>query len=220
MSLKAITVDTGANPDRAVIWLHGLGASGHDFEPVVDQLALPSAVHARFVFPHAPVQAVTLNNGTLMPAWYDLYGLDKDSPEDAEGLKHSKTAVSLLIRQLEEAGIPPHRVVLAGFSQGGALGLYTGLSCEHRLAGVLALSCYLPLWRELPVYATNADRSLPILLAHGRRDEIISVEVARSTRELLEQEGFAVSLLTYPCEHTVAPEEIKDIREWLLQCWQ
>ena len=220
MSLKAITVDTGADPDRAVIWLHGLGASGHDFEPVVGQLALPSDVHARFIFPHAPVQAVTLNSGTMMPAWYDLYGLDKDSPEDAEGLKHSKSAISLLIGQLEESGIPPSRVVLAGFSQGGALGLYTGLSCEHRLAGILALSCYLPLWRELPAYAANADRTMPILLAHGNRDEIIPVDVAGNMRNLLEQEGFTVSLRTYACEHTVAPEEIEDIRNWLLQCWQ
>ncbi|MCY4642437.1 MAG: alpha/beta fold hydrolase [Gammaproteobacteria bacterium] len=220
MALEAITLDTGTNPDRAVIWLHGLGASGHDFEPVVDKLDLPGDMQVRFIFPHAPVRAVTLNDGAWMPAWYDLYGLGKDDPEDTEGLEQSKTELDALVEQLAQSGIPPRRVVLAGFSQGGALGLYTGLSCGQRLAGVLALSCYLPLRQVFPDYAAMADRSLPIFVAHGSYDEMISIDAAKFTCERLEQQGFSVTLQTYPCDHTVCQEEIADIREWLLQCWQ
>lgn len=220
MTLTAITIDTRANPDCAVIWLHGLGASGHDFKPVVEQLDLPARSRVRFVFPHAPTRAVTLNDGTLMPAWYDLYGLDMNSPEDTEGLEQSKTELCALIDRLAESGIPAQRIVLAGFSQGGALSLYTGLSCGHRLAGVLAMSCYLPLHQELPNYAAKADPSLPVFMAHGEYDEVIPIVTARLTRETLERQGFTITWRTYPCAHTVCPEEIADIRDWLLQCWQ
>jgi len=220
MDLKAVNLDTGRDPDRAVIWLHGLGASGHDFVPIVDQLELPAGLRARFIFPHAPTRAVTLNGGMLMPAWYDLYSLERDGPEDAEGLGQSKADLCALIDQLAQSGISPQRIILAGFSQGGALGLYTALSCGYRLAGVLALSSYLPLRRELPEYALKADRSLPILLAHGSHDELIPVQAAQIAREHLEQQGFAVTVQTYACDHTVCQEEISDIREWLLQRWQ
>lgn len=220
MTLSAITVDTRANPDRAVIWLHGLGASGHDFEPIVDQLNLPAGSPARFIFPQAPTRAVTLNDGAFMPAWYDLYGLDTSSPEDTQGLEQSATELHALIDRLAESGIPPQRVVLAGFSQGGALSLYAALSCGHRLAGVLALSCYLPLHQRLPDYAAKADPSLPVFLAHGRQDELITIATARRTREALERQGFTVTWRAYPCAHAVCPEEIADIRDWLLQCWQ
>lgn len=220
LALPAIQLDTQANPDSAIIWLHGLGANGHDFEPVVEQLNLPASTRARFIFPHAPSQAVSLNNAMHMPAWYNLYGLDMDSEEDAKGIQKIKVEIDALIDQQVGAGIQAHRIVLAGFSQGGALSLYAGLSHARRLAGLLAMSCYLPLRHELPGYAKHADRSLPIFLAHGIYDEVVALAFAQLARELLEAQGFDVYWKEYPCAHTVCAQQITDIRSWLLQCWQ
>lgn len=219
MTLAAIQIDTQDNPDCAIIWLHGLGANGHDFEPMVEQLNLPDSIRARFIFPHAPVQAVSLNNDMHMPAWYDIYGLDMYSKEDSEGIKRSKSEINALIDQQVNLGISPQRIVLAGFSQGGALTLYTGLGYPHRLAGLLAMSCYLPLRQELHEYSAHADHSLPIYLAHGVSDEIVPLAFAQLARELLEQHGFEIYWKEYRCAHTVCLEEIADIRSWLLQCW-
>lgn len=218
--LAAIQIDTQDDPDCAIIWLHGLGANGHDFEPMVEQLNLPVSIRARFIFPHAPVQAVSLNNDMHMPAWYDIYGLDMHSKEDSEGIKRIKSEINALIDQQVNLGISPQRIVLAGFSQGGALTLYTGLHYPHRLAGLLAMSCYLPLHQELHEYSAYTDHSLPIFLAHGVYDEIVPLAFAQLARELLEQQGFEIFWKEYPCAHTVCLEEIADIRSWLLQCWQ
>ncbi len=220
MTLDAIQIDTQAEPDCAVIWLHGLGANGHDFEPVVEQLDLPKSVRARFIFPHAPVRAVTLNNGAHMPAWYDIYGLDMDSEEDVEGIQTIKMAINALIEQQVNQGIQTRRIILAGFSQGGALALYTGLSYPHQLAGLLALSCYLPLYRQLQDYIAQNGQLLPIFLAHGALDDVIPLAFARLAWQLLEQQGFQVRWREYPCAHTVCPQEITDVRGWLLKCWQ
>ena len=220
MALTTISIDTQDHPEHAVIWLHGLGASGHDFEPVVEQLDLPASLRVRFVFPHAPTRPITLNGGMPLKAWYDIYGLDMNSPQDEKGLEQSASDVRTLIEQLVQSGIASQRIILAGFSQGGAQCLYTGLSCDYRLAGILAISCWLPLHEKFPVYARSADRSLPILLLHGMYDVTIPITSAELSRETLEQQGFTVTWQSYPCAHTVAPEEVRDIRTWLLKCWQ
>ena len=220
MTLSAIQIDTQSDPDCAIIWLHGLGADGHDFEPIVGQLNLPDSVRARFIFPHAPIQAVSLNKGEYMPAWYDIYSLDPYSKEDAQGIFSIKLEIDTLIDQQVKAGIQAQRIVLAGFSQGGALSLYVGLRYLRRLAGLLAMSCYLPLHQQLQGYAAPTDRSLPIFLAHGESDEVVTLALAQQTHKLLEQHGFDVCWKKYPCAHTVCEEEIIDIRAWLLKCWQ
>lgn len=220
MALTTISIDTQDHPEHAVIWLHGLGASGHDFEPIVEQLDLPASLRVRFVFPHAPTRPITLNGGMPLKAWYDIYGLDMNSPQDEKGLEQSASDVRTLIEQLVQSGIASQRIILAGFSQGGAQCLYTGLSCDYRLAGILAISCWLPLHEKFPVYAHRADRSLPILLLHGMYDVTIPITSAELSRETLEQQGFTVTWQSYPCAHTVSPEEVRDIRTWLLKCWQ
>ena len=220
MTLTAIHIDTQAEPDCAVIWLHGLGANGHDFEPVAEQLNLPKSVRARFIFPHAPVRAVTINDGAHVPAWYDIYGLDMDSEEDAEGIQAITTTITSLIERQAAQGIQTRRIVLAGFSQGGALALYAGLCHQRPLAGLLGLSCYLPLHRQLQSYVVHSNQPPSIMLAHGIHDEVIPPAFARLARKLLEQQGFQVRWREYPCAHTVCPQEIADIREWLLECWQ
>ena len=220
MTLATIQIDTQANPDCAIIWLHGLGASGHDFVPIVEELKLPDTIQVRFIFPHAPIQAVSLNNGIQMPAWYDVYGLDRNCKEDAGGIQKISKEIDGLINQEINNGIAASRIVLAGFSQGGALALYTGLSSPHRLAGLLGMSCYLPLRHELSSFAAMADRSLPILLAHGLYDDVVSIEFAQLACELLEQHNFQLHWLEYPCSHTVCTQEIIDIKNWLLERWQ
>ena len=220
MALTAIQIDTQVDPDCAIIWLHGLGANGHDFVPIVEQLDLPKTLHARFIFPHAPIQTVSLNNGIQMPAWFDVYGLDRNSKEDAGGIDKISNEIDELINQQIAYGMSANRIVLAGFSQGGALALYAGLRFPERLAGLLGISCYLPLRHGLNDYAASADRSLPIFLAHGLYDEVVSIEFAQLARELLEQQKFHIHWLEYPCSHTVCPQEIADIRTWLLECWQ
>ena len=220
MALSAIQLDTQTDPDCAVIWLHGLGANGHDFVPMVEQLNLPHSVRARFIFPHAPLQAVSLNNAMHMPAWYDIFGLDQDSPEDIDGLNRIKSEIDTLIKQLVEVGIRANKIVLAGFSQGGALSLYTGLNHSQRLAGLIALSCYLPIRHKLEIYAEHTDRSLPIFMAHGVYDEVVPISFAQIGHELLEQQGFTINWKKYSCAHTVCQEEVADIREWLLERWQ
>lgn len=219
MPLSTIRLETQNNPDCAVIWLHGLGANGHDFEPIVDQLNLPSSIRARFIFPHAPVQAVSLNNGMQMPSWYDIYSLDMDSKEDYEGIKKISEEIHLLIKQEIDNGIDANKIVLAGFSQGGALTLYAGLNYNQPLAGLVALSCYLPLRDQFEVYAKTASRDLPIFIAHGTHDDVVPLAFAQIAKELLTTQGFKINWKDYACAHTVCAEEIQDIRDFLLECW-
>ncbi len=220
MSLATIQIETQNDPDCAVIWLHGLGANGYDFEPIVAELNLPASVKAKFIFPHAPVQAVSLNNGMQMPAWYDIYGLEKDSKEDTAGIKKISEEINALVQQVIDDGIAANKIVLAGFSQGGALTLYTGLSYKQRLGGLLALSCYLPMRDQLENFAKDTQRDLPIFMAHGTYDDIVAHAFARLAQELLETQGFKIDWHNYPCAHTVCAEEIQDIRNFLIQCWQ
>lgn len=216
-SLETIEIESAATPDAAVIWLHGLGADGHDFEPIVPELRLPPALGVRFVFPHAPVRPVTLNMGMRMRAWYDITQLG-GGREDAEGIRASQALAEALIARERERGIAPSRIVLAGFSQGGAIALHAGLRHTERLAGILALSTYLPLAGTLEGEASEANRPVPVFMAHGRFDEVIPIARAQQSRARLEQAGYRVLWREYAMPHSVSGEEIADIAEWLLSC--
>jgi phospholipase/carboxylesterase len=209
-ALETIVVETGPAPTAAIIWMHGLGADGHDFEPVVPEIAL--AVPVRYVFPHAPRQAVTINHGMVMRAWYDVSG---QREEDDAGLRRSQRLVEELVAAERARGIPAGRIVLAGFSQGGAMALQTGLRHPERLAGIMALSCYVPIAATVAAEAQAANRDVPIFMAHGTDDPLIPVERAQIGRDLLTKLGYRVAWHTYPMPHSVCGEEIADITGWL-----
>lgn len=199
----------------AVILLHGLGANGYDFAPVVSELDLPPTHGVRFIFPHAPEQAVTINGGMVMPAWYDIAEVDITARQDAAGIRQSAARLADLIARERERDIDPRRIVVAGFSQGGAIALHAGLRYPQRLAGVLALSTYLPLADDLAAEASAANRDVPVFMGHGLYDPVVPfVHGARSCR-LLEELGYAVRLHSYRMEHAVCAEEITDIGVWL-----
>ena len=210
------TVEVGGEGARySVIWLHGLGASGHDFEPIVPQLGLPDPGRVRFVFPHAPTQPVTLNGGMSMPAWYDIYGLDAGTPQDEPGLDRAASWIQTLIAREQGRGVPPERLVLAGFSQGGALALHTGLRYAPGLGGIMGLSTYLPLADHLAQARAAANRDTPIFLAHGHHDPVLAYRLGTDSRDALEGLGYPVEWRDYPMEHQVCMEEIADIGAWL-----
>jgi phospholipase/carboxylesterase len=213
---EAVEIETAAAPDAAVIWLHGLGADGHDFEPVVAELRLPARLRVRFVFPHAPVRPVTINMGMRMRAWYDILQLG-GGPEDAAGIRASQALLEALIERETRRGVAARRVVLAGFSQGGAIAMHTGLRHGERLAGILALSTYLPLAGTLVAERNPANADLPLFVAHGSQDPMIDMSCARQSRAALEALGFAVQWREYPMAHSVCGEEIADIAAWLLR---
>jgi len=211
-----VELETGRAPDAAVIRLHGLGADGHDFEPVVPELRLPPALRVRFVFPHAPVRPVTLNMGMPMRAWYDIVQLG-GGREDAAGIRASQSTVEALIERERGRGVGPRRIVLAGFSQGGAIALQTGLRHADRLAGVLALSTYLPIAQTLAQERAPANADVPIFMAHGRFDEVIPMARAQQSRTALGALGYEVEWHEYAMPHSVCGEEIADIAGWLLR---
>jgi len=202
-----IEVETGPNPVASVIWLHGLGADGHDFEPIVPELKLPKPV--RFVFPHAPIRPVTLNNGMRMRAWYDIAQLG-GGPEDEAGIRESQKLLDGLIK-----GEKTQKIFLAGFSQGGAIALQTALRYPERLAGVLALSTYLALSTKVSLEKTKENQDLPIFMAHGTYDDIIPIARAKMSREILEQQGYKLEWHEYPMPHSVCPQELADISAFL-----
>jgi phospholipase/carboxylesterase len=212
--LDAIEIETAPRPATSVIWLHGLGADGADFVPIVGELELPP-VAIRFVFPHAPMQPVTINNGMVMRAWYDILGADLARREDERGVRASQALVEALIAREKARGTPAGRTVLAGFSQGGAIALQTGLRHAERLAGIMALSTYVPIAQSLEAEAHAANRDVPIFMAHGLHDPIVAVAAARRSRELLARLGYDVEWHEYPMPHSVAPEELDDIGAWL-----
>jgi phospholipase/carboxylesterase len=207
--MDSIVMETGAKPEAAVIWLHGLGADGHDFEPIVPELKLRKAV--RFVFPHAPVRAVTINQGMRMRAWYDIFQFG-GGPEDEAGLRESQKLIEGLIR---EQPVPPAKVVLAGFSQGGAIVLQTALRYPERLGGLMALSCYLPLAGTLERERSAANQGLPIFMGHGLYDDLIPIDRAMASRDYLEKLGYPVEWHEYPMPHSVCAPEIADIAAFL-----
>ncbi|MCZ7563645.1 MAG: alpha/beta hydrolase [Burkholderiales bacterium] len=212
--LDAIEIETGPEAQASVIWLHGLGADGSDFEPIVGELALP-ARPIRFVFPHAPTRPVTINGGMVMRAWYDILGNDVARREDAAGVRASQRGIEALIARERERGTAAGRIVLAGFSQGGAIALQTALRHPERLAGIMALSTYVPIADSLTAEAHAANRATPIFMAHGVHDPIVPVALGRRSRDLLASLGYAVEWREYPMPHAVCAEEIVDIGAWL-----
>jgi phospholipase/carboxylesterase len=213
--LPAIELVTGENPASSVIWMHGLGADGNDFVPVVDELALPQQLAVRFIFPHAPMQPVTINGGFVMRAWYDVFNQDLSFREDETGVRRSQQEIEKLITKEKNRGIAASRIVLAGFSQGGVIALHTGLRHPERLAGIMALSCYLPLAATLAAEADAANHTVPIFMAHGTSDPLIPLALASLSRVQLEQQGYRVEWHQYPMPHSVCHEEIQDIGQWL-----
>jgi phospholipase/carboxylesterase len=210
--LETLEIETGASPRAAIIWLHGLGADGHDFEPIVPELGMPAVPAVRFLFPHGPLQPVTINGGAIMRAWYDVTG---DGRQDAAGIRASQARVEALIARERARGIAARCIVLAGFSQGGAIALQAGLRHPELLAGILALSCYLPLPETLEREAGQANRDVPIFMAHGTQDPLIPLSWAMRSRDHLKTLGYAVDWHEYPMPHSVCAEEIADIGRWL-----
>ncbi|HEY4644894.1 MAG TPA: hypothetical protein VIH25_01295 [Steroidobacteraceae bacterium] len=211
----AVEIETGRNPRASVIWLHGLGADGHDFEPVVPELVGPRERALRFVFPHAPVRPVTINNGYRMRAWYDITGIDRSAVEDEVGIRGSEATARALIARENERGVPSSGIVLAGFSQGGAMALFTGLRYPEKLAGIVGLSCYLLLASTLDAERSPANQPTPIFMAHGMFDPIIDIHLGEGSRQLLESKGYAIEWHRYPMPHSVCAEEIAAIASWL-----
>ena len=215
--LDCIEIATAEQCEYSVIWLHGLGASGHDFEPIVPELHLLQRPGVRFLFPHAPVRPITVNGGAAMRAWYDITSIDfEERQQDGEGMRESARAVADLIEHEIERGVPASRITLAGFSQGGALALYAGLSGEHRLGGILALSCYLPLQSDvLPKLGEGHAAEIPVFMAHGLADEVVQLRYGEQSRAALEASGVPLEWRTYPISHSVSADEVADISAWL-----
>ncbi|WP_397473557.1 alpha/beta hydrolase [Pusillimonas sp.] len=218
--LEALEIETAPNPVHAVIWLHGLGADGNDFAPIVPELKLNDAPAIRFVFPHAPIQPVTINGGMAMRAWYDIRNADLAQREDAQGILQSQEAVRALIQRENERGVATQNIVLAGFSQGCAITLQAGLRHPEKLAGLLALSGYLPLPESLPAERSTANQDTPIFMAHGAQDPVVPLQRAQQSCALLQELGYSVSWKTYPMPHSVCLEEINDIAAFLRQVLQ
>jgi phospholipase/carboxylesterase len=213
--LSAIEIDPAVPPRASVIWLHGLGASGHDFEALVPELGLVEAHAVRFVLPHAPEQPVTINQGYVMPAWYDILGMEITAHQDEAGIRRAGGWLRQLVAAEVARGIPAERIVLAGFSQGGAVALHTALRHPQRLAGVLALSTYLPLAGAAQAEMAAAQQGLPVFYGHGDHDEVVLPQAAVHSREVLMALGCAVEWHGYAMGHTLCNEEVADIRDWL-----
>ena len=209
-----IDMETGANPRASIIVLHGLGASGHDFEPFASQINLSAVGPVRWVFPHAPQMPVSINGGYVMPAWYDIRA-DR-SNEDEAGLRQSQALVEGLLAREQARGVPAGRTVLAGFSQGCAMALMTGLRYSQRLAGVAGMSGYLPLAAALGAERSQANVDVPVWLAHGTQDEMVALPRAVASRDALQALGYSVEWQTYPMGHSVCLEEVADLHRWLL----
>jgi len=216
--LKTLVIDTGSSPDAAVIWLHGLGANGHDFEPVIPHLGLPESAAVRFIFPHAPEMPVTINGGMRMPAWYDIKAIAIDRTVDTEQLVASATAVGDIIQSLREEGITDDRIVIAGFSQGGAVAYQLGLSWPEKLAGIFGLSTYFATADTIEI--ADANKQTPILICHGTQDPIVPEVLGKRSVEVMRQAGFKPEYETYPIEHSVCLEEIQKIGVFLRSALQ
>ena len=216
--LQAIELNTGLDPVGTIIWMHGLGADGNDFVPVVKELGLPDNLPLRFIFPHAPMRPVTINAGHVMRAWYDIIEISAvERKVDEAGIRESQRAIEPLIEREISRGIPANKIVLAGFSQGGAIALQTGLRYPQALAGILALSTYLPLASSLEVEASSANRSIPIFMAHGEQDTVIPISIAENSFKELGRLGYKADWHEYPMPHSVSMEEIENIGAWLKQ---
>ncbi len=212
---ECVEITTGENPVGSVIWLHGLGADGHDFEPIVPELRLPADLPLRFVFPHAPTRPVTINGGMVMRAWYDIVSLDAEGRADAAGVRESTALLDELIAREIERGVPEDKIMIAGFSMGGAIVINKLLTTERKLAGAMALSTYLPIPAELE--SSTSSRELPVFMGHGTFDPMVMHQWGTMSRDHLMGAGFSVEWHDYPMAHAVCPQEIGDIREFLLR---
>lgn len=212
--LPFVEINSSKNPCATVIWLHGLGADGHDFVDLVPQLNLPNV---RFVFPHAPVRPITLNSGFPMRAWYDIHGLEFGTREDEEGVHASAKLIDQLIQQEIDNGMPAEKIFLTGFSQGGAMALYCGLRYPKKLAGILALSSYLPVAKTLAHEMSDVNKSIPIFMAHGTQDEIVNIKLAEYSRGFLQQLKYQIDFRIYHMAHSVCADEVRDIAKWIRQ---
>ena len=213
--LECVEIVTGPNPTHSVVWLHGLGADGNDFAPIVPELRLPASKAIRFVFPHAPVQPVTINGGMAMRSWYDILVPNLVRVEDEKGIRQSEQAVDALIQREVARGIPTENIVLAGFSQGCAMTLHTGLRAPYKLAGLMGLSGYLPLIDMVDQDRHSANTNTPIFMAHGSFDPVVALERAQASHQKLSSLGYQVQWHTYPMQHSVCPDEISDMSEFL-----
>jgi phospholipase/carboxylesterase len=215
--LESIIIETQPDPDAAVIWLHGLGADGNDFVPIVEQLQLPSHYAIRFIFPHAPVRPITINQGYAMSGWYDISSLSIVEQEDAAGIKESSAILKQLCENQEAAGIASDRIIVAGFSQGGAIALHCGCRYPKPLAGIMALSTYLALPDTLADEISENAVETPVFMAHGRQDDVVKFQYGKQGMEQLEANNMQVEWYEYDMAHAVCQEEIQHIRQWLTQ---
>ena len=213
--LQTVDIETGPAPQACVIWMHGLGADAHDFEPVVPIVQPDSGRAVRFVFPHAPIRPVTINAGMQMRAWYDLIAATRDAPEDEAGIRASAVGIEALIQRERDSGIATNQIMLAGFSQGGAMALFTALRYAEKLAGVLALSTYVPIAHMVAAEISEANIGMPIFMAHGQSDDVVSFNFARRSRQRLNQMGYEVEWHEYPMAHSIIPEELQHIKSFL-----
>jgi phospholipase/carboxylesterase len=213
--LEVIQIETAPNPTVSVIWMHGLGADGSDFVPIVRELDLTGCPAIRFIFPHAPTMPVTINGGYVMRAWYDILGADLAKREDEKGLRASQASIEQLIAQEKSRGIAANRIVLAGFSQGCAMAIQTGLRQPEKLAGLLCLSGYVPIHATVATERHAANHDTPIFMAHGRGDQVIPIDRAEKSRDLLQSLGYSVEWHEYMMQHAVCAEELDDISAWL-----
>ena len=213
--IQHLELNTGANPKGSIIWMHGLGADCWDFVSIVKELALPDDLPLRFIFPQAPTRPITINNGQVMPGWYDISMAELHRKPDEAGVRQSQAAIEQLIAREIERGIPADKIILAGFSQGGAIALQTGLRCREALGGIMALSTYLTLDDSLAAEATIANANIPILMAHGTQDPLIPLSLAVASRTKMEARGYKVEWREYPMPHSLCMEEVEDIGGWI-----
>lgn len=218
--MDAIEINPSTSPVGTIIWLHGLGADGNDFAPIVPELQLPNTLPLRFIFPHAPKQPVTINQGYVMRAWYDIISLASDDHADHQGIQTSVELIHQLIQYEEKRGIPSENIILAGFSQGAVIALTTGLTYPNKLRGIMALSGYLPQANAIFAKKSQANQTTPIFLAHGTEDAIVPYFLGESLHQSLEQQGYTVSWHNYPMPHSVSLQEINDIAAWIKHCYQ
>jgi phospholipase/carboxylesterase len=213
--LPAVEIETAKPPTASIIWLHGLGADGHDFEPIVPELGLPDRLAVRFVFPHAPSMPVSINGGYIMPAWYDIRHTDLGIEHDTQGIERSARQIRLLVEQEQMRGIATDRIILAGFSQGAAMALYVGLTHRERLSGIVALSGYLLQRDHLAATRTRENQGIPVFMAHGVDDPIVPFALGDAAQRTLGEWGYDVQWHSYPMAHHVCTEEIKTVGRWI-----
>jgi len=213
--LSTVEIETGHKPQHVILWMHGLGADGNDFVPIINELTVSSKKPIRFIFPHAPERPVTINGGYVMRAWYDIYGANISASEDETGIRDSQEAIDALIENELQSGVASTHIVLAGFSQGGAMALQAGLRQKNKLGGIMALSSYLPLSASLHHEAQAANVETPLFMAHGTHDAVVPITLATSSKEKLLQAHYAVEWHEYTMEHSVCGQEINDIDQWL-----